>query len=379
MTPLKLGMVGGGQGAFIGAVHRIAARLDGQWQLVAGALSADPQRAAASAQELGIAPDRSYADFHQMAQAEAVREDGIDAVSIVTPNHMHADPAIAFLRAGIHVICDKPLAASTEDAVRIKTAAEASSAHFILTHNYTGYPMVRQARDMVLADDLGKLRLVQVEYAQDWLTEPAGADNKQADWRTDPARSGAGAIGDIGTHAFNLAHFVTGEVPSHLAADLSNMVAGRQVDDNAHVLLRYASGARGMLWASQVAVGNENGLRFRVYGERGGLEWSQEHPNHLQFTRFGQPTQIVTRGSGTVTARAALRATRIPPGHPEGYLEGFATLYAEAAALIRNDENTGHLLPGLSDGLLGMAFISSAITSAKDDGRWIRVSSVAKS
>lgn len=367
MTLLKLGMVGGGQGAFIGAVHRIAARLDGQWQLVAGALSSDPQRAEASAQELGI--ERSYSDFRQMAQAEAARDDGVDAVAIVTPNHMHADPAIAFLAAGIHVICDKPLAATAEDAARIKAAAEASSAHFILTHNYTGYPMIRQARTMVQAGDLGKLRLVQVEYAQDWLTEPAASDNKQADWRTDPTRSGAGAIGDIGTHAFNLAHFVTGEIPSHLAADLSSMVPGRQVDDNAHILLRYASGARGMMWASQVAVGNENGLRLRVYGDKGGLEWSQEHPNHMQFTRFGQPTQTLTRG-GAGAIDAANAVTRVPGGHPEGYLEGFATLYAEAANLIRGDQDAGRLLPNLQDGLIGMKFITATLASSKHDGRW---------
>ncbi len=368
MTPLKLGMVGGGQGAFIGGVHRIAARLDGQWELVAGALSSDPQRAEASAQELGI--ERSYSDFREMARAEAARTDGIDAVAIVTPNHMHADPAIAFLDVGIHVICDKPLAATAEDAQRIKAAAKASSAQFILTHNYTGYPMIRQARDMVRAGELGRLRLVQVEYAQDWLAEPAAPDNKQADWRTDPARSGAGAIGDIGTHAFNLAHFVTGEVPSHLSADLSSMVAGRQVDDNAHILLRYSGGARGMLWASQVAVGNENGLRLRVYGETGGLEWSQEHPNHLTFTRFGQPSQTLTRGSGAVTSAGAQRSTRIPPGHPEGYLEGFATLYAEAAGLIRGDQHVGSLLPNIEDGLLGMTFIACALESSDNDGSW---------
>ncbi|WP_422050816.1 Gfo/Idh/MocA family protein [Shimia sp.] len=371
MKPLKLGMVGGGQGAFIGAVHRIAARLDGQWQLVAGALSSDPQRAEASAQELGL--DRNYADFRQMAQAEAARDDGIDAVAIVTPNHVHADPAIAFLEAGIHVICDKPLAATAEDAARIKAAAEALPTHFILTHNYTGYPMIRQAREMVQAGELGKLRLVQVEYAQDWLTEPTAPDNKQADWRTDPARSGAGAIGDIGTHAFNLAHFVTGEVPSHLAADLSSMVPGRLVDDNAHILLRYASGARGMLWASQVAVGNENGLRLRIYGDRGGLEWSQEHPNHLYVSGFGRPTQIVTRGSSAMTSLDAQRASRVPSGHPEGYLECFATLYNEAADLIRGKHDAGRLSPGLRDGLLGVSFVSGALSSAKGNGKWVRV------
>ncbi len=366
--PLKLGMVGGGQGAFIGGVHRIASRIDGKFQLVAGALSSDPARAAASAAELGIDPSRSYASYEDMAKAEAVRDDGIDAVAIVTPNHMHADPAVAFLEAGIHVICDKPLAATQDQADAIFAAAAASEARFILTHNYTGYPLIRQAREMVARGDLGRIRLVQVEYAQDWLA--VETHSKQADWRTDPAKSGAGAIGDIGTHALNLACFVSGLTPEALAAELSSFVSGRQVDDNANVMLRFEGGARGMLWASQVAVGNENGLRLRLYGEAGGLEWSQEDPNVMSFTRFGLPRQLITRG-GAGLGEAASHWTRVPPGHPEGYLEGFANLYSDAADLIRGEGN-GHLLPGIDEGLLGMWFISACLESASKDGAWVK-------
>jgi len=368
MTRLRLGMVGGGQGAFIGGVHRIAARIDGQWDLVAGALSSDAARAKASAAELGIAADRAYTDFEDMARLEATREDGIDAVAIVTPNHMHAGPAIAFLNAGIHVICDKPLAATAEQAEAIAQAVKASKARFILTHNYTGYPLIRQARQMVADGDLGDLRLVQVEYAQDWLAEEVS--NKQADWRVDPERSGAGgAIGDIGTHAFNLAGYVAGQVPQALSADLSSFVEGRRVDDNAHVMLRYGGGAKGMLWASQVAVGNENALRLRIYGSKGGLEWAQENPNQMSFTRFGAPTQILTR-AGAGSNAAGNRNIRVPPGHPEGYLEGFATLYAEAAAMIRGPDSDAHT-PGIEEGLQGMRFIAACIESSGQDGRWV--------
>ena len=365
---LKLGMVGGGQGAFIGGVHRIAARIDGQWDLVAGALSSNPDRARASAADLGIAPDRAYADFAEMARVEAAREDGIDAVAIVTPNHMHAAPAIAFLNAGIHVICDKPLAASLEDAEAIAKAAANSSARFILTHNYTAYPLIRQAREMVAAGELGEIRLVQVEYAQDWLAEDTS--NKQADWRTDPARSGAGgAVGDIGTHAFNLAGFVTGLRAEELAAELTAFVPGRRVDDNVNVMLRYPGGARGMLWASQVAIGNENALRLRVYGSTGGLDWEQENPNIMRFTRFGQPTQLLTRGGAGATLEGQANL-RTPAGHPEGYLEGFATLYAEAARLIREGAPAGANLPGIADGLAGMRFIAASIASSRENGVW---------
>ncbi|WP_116599020.1 Gfo/Idh/MocA family protein [Primorskyibacter marinus] len=373
MERLRLGMVGGGQGAFIGGVHRIAARIDGQWELVAGALSSDAKRAAASAADLGIAADRSYGDFSDMAKAEAARADGIDAVAIVTPNHMHAAPAVAFLRAGIHVICDKPLAATPEQAAEIASVVRETGKQFILTHNYTAYPLIRQAQAMVAAGDLGEIRVVQVEYAQDWLTEPAS--NKQGDWRTDPARSGAGGcVGDIGTHAFNLASFVTGLKAASLAADLDAFVPDRQVDDNVHVMLRFDGGAKGMLWASQVAVGNENALRLRVHGTKGGLDWAQENPNQMTFTRFGQPKQILTRG-GAGANEAGLRTTRIPPGHPEGYLEGFATLYSEAAHLIRHaDSGTplpeGVHAPTIADGLDGMRFIAACIASSKADGAW---------
>lgn len=374
MEPIRLGMVGGGQGAFIGAVHRIAARLDGQFRLVAGALSSDPERARASATELGLA--RSYDDFRQMAQREARRKDGVQAVAIVTPNHMHAVPAIEFLKRGIHVICDKPLTATMAEARRLAKVAGASKALFILTHNYTGYPMIRQARAMVARGDLGRVRLVQVEYAQDWLTQEV--HSKQADWRVDPARSGlGGALGDIGTHAYNLAAFVAGMEPEALAADLSSFVPGRQLDDNAHVLLRYPGGAKGMLWASQVAPGNENALRLRIYGDRGGLEWGQEDPNRLWFTPFGEPKRLLTR-NGAGADPAGQRVSRVPGGHPEGYLEAFATIYTEAAQAIRAHE-AGQTVPEdvtyptLSDGVKGMRFVEACVQSSRRDAAWVRL------
>ncbi|MGZ9809019.1 Gfo/Idh/MocA family protein [Pseudoroseicyclus sp. H15] len=363
-------MVGGGQGAFIGGVHRIASRIDDRWELVAGALSSNAERAAASAEELGIAADRSYTSFEEMAKAEAAREDGIDAVAIVTPNHVHAGPAVAFLEAGIHVICDKPLAATPEDGKRIAAAVKASDAKFILTHNYTGYPLIRQAKQMVERGDLGTLRIVQAEYAQDWLTEEAGPDNKQADWRTDPARAGGGGIGDIGTHAYNLLNFVSGLKTTALAADLSSFVPGRKVDDNAHILLRFDGGAKGMVWVSQVAPGCENGLRLRIYGDKGGLEWSQENPNVMTWAPFGEPKRILTRG-GAGLGGGAGDWTRIPPGHPEGYLEGFANLYTDAADLIQGKAD-GALLPGIEAGLDGMWFISACQESSGQDGAWVK-------
>ena len=370
--PIRLGMVGGGEGAFIGAVHRMAARLDGQFDLVAGALSASPDRALASGRALGLAEDRIYGDYEAMAAAEAARDDGIEAVAIVTPNHLHAAPAQAFLARGIHVICDKPLAATAEQAHAMAEAAGRSDALFVLTHNYTGYPMVRAARALVADGALGPLRVAQVEYAQDWLTEAVA--NKQADWRTDPARAGAGAVGDIGTHAFNLLEFVTGQRVQSLAAELSSFVPGRQVDDNAHVLLRLERGARGQLWVSQVAVGRENGLRLRLHGARGGLEWDQETPDRLWFTPFGEPRRLITRG-GAGVPDAAARLTRLPPGHPEGYLEGFANIYAETARAIRAHGAGTRLaelyLPTIEDGLRGMAFIAACLRSSSDDAAWV--------
>lgn len=373
--PLRLGMVGGGRGAFIGAVHRIAARLDGAFTLVAGALSSDPERARASGRDLGLAEDRIYDDFEAMAQAEAARADGIEAVAIVTPNHLHAAPARAFLARGIHVICDKPLCTSVEEARGLVEAARASEALFVLTHNYSGYPLVRQARQMIREGRLGRLRLVQVEYAQDWLA--AESHSKQADWRTDPARTGgAGALGDIGTHAYHLARFVTGLETEALAAELTAFVPGRRVDDDVRVLLRFRGGARGALWASQVAVGCENGLRLRVFGEEGGLAWAQEEPNVLWHTPRGAPTQRLTRG-GPGALDAAAAATRLPAGHPEGYLEAFATLYAEAAQAIRAHRVGGgggeSLLPDIADGLEGMAFIDACLRSSRADAAFVEL------
>ncbi|CAM5312186.1 Inositol 2-dehydrogenase/D-chiro-inositol 3-dehydrogenase [Mycolicibacterium aubagnense] len=376
---IRLGMVGGGQGAFIGAVHRIAARIDDQFDLVAGALSSDPARAKASALDLGIAADRAYGSFEEMAKAEAARPDGIEAVSIVTPNHMHAPAAKAFLEAGIHVICDKPITTTVAEAQGLVDLVKKTGKVFVLTHNYTGYPMIRQARAMVAAGELGDIRLVQVEYPQDWLTERAElAGSKQAEWRTDPKRSGAGgAIGDIGTHAYNLAAFVTGLETEELLAQLTAFVPGRLLDDDVQILIRYKGGARGMLWASQVAVGHENGLKLRVYGAKGGFEWVQADPNYLWFTRFGQPKQLFTRG-GNGAWPEAVRVTRVPGGHPEGYLEGFATIYAEAAQAIRAARAGGKpdadvIYPTVEDGLKGMQFIEAAVASSKGGNVWTRV------
>ena len=374
---IRLGMVGGGQGAFIGGVHRIAARIDDRYELVAGALSSDPQRASASAAELHIDPQRSYADFRVMATAEAARADGIDVVSIVTPNHLHAGIAAAFLDAGIHVVCDKPLTTTLADAVALVQRVRQSRCLFALTHNYSGYPMVRQAREMVAAGELGEIRVVQAEYPQDWLsTSLESTGQKQASWRVDPAQAGAGgSLGDIGSHAEHLARFISGLELSEVSADLSTFVAGRRLDDNAHVLLRYSGGARGMLWSSQVAPGNENSLRVRVYGSRAGLEFRQENPNQLWFTPLGQPVRLITRG-GNGSGVAAGHATRIPSGHPEGYLEGFAQLYRDVAEQLharwegRTPDPLACTVPTVEDGARGMKFIEAVVESSQANGRW---------
>lgn len=377
MGKIRLGMVGGGNDAFIGAVHRIAARLDDRYELVAGALSSTAEKSKASGAALGLSEDRCYGDFTEMAKREARLKNGIEAVAIVTPNHVHFPAAREFLKRGIHVICDKPLTSSMADARKLVAAVEKSDAQFILTHNYTGYPMIRQARAMVADGTLGKIRVVQAEYAQDWLTEPLeGEGVKQAEWRTDPARSGAGGcVGDIGTHAYNLAGFVTGLTLDSLAADLDSFVPGRRLDDNVHVMLRYAGGAKGMLWSSQVAPGSENRLTLRVYGEKGGIEWGQENPNVLHYTPYGQPKQILTRG-GAGALPGNVDATRIPPGHPEGYLEGFANIYNEAADVIaaaRDGKAIEHMLPTVQDGLDGMKFIDACVRSSGRNAAWISV------
>lgn len=381
MSPrrIRLGMVGGGEGAFIGAVHRIAARLDDRFELVAGALSADTDRARRSGDALGLAPARSYASFQEMADAEAARPDGVEAVAIVTPNHLHAGPAEAFLAKGVHVICDKPLTATLDEAQRLAAAARAADALFVLTHTYAGYPMVRQARAMVADGALGTIRVVQVEYAQGWLASALeAAGQKQASWRTDPAKSGAGGcVGDIGTHAMHLARFVSGLKPAALACDLSSFVAGRRLDDDVRVLLRFEGGARGMLWSSQVAIGCENGLRLRLFGDRGGLDWQQETPERLIFTPLGEPPRHIVRG-GPGADDETRRLSRIPAGHPEGYLEAFANLYGDAADAIHahaegRSGGTGANLPGISDGLDGMVFIDACVRSSTQDAAWVRL------
>ena len=376
---IRLGMVGGGEGAFIGAVHRIAARIDDQYELVAGALSSTPEKARRSGQALALAPDRVYDSYEALAKGAAARPDGVEAVSIVTPNHVHAPAAIALLKAGIHVICDKPLTVSLAEAKRMQAAVAASGRIFALTHNYTGYPLVRCMRQMVRAGDLGELRLVQVEYPQDWLSGPTEATgNKQAEWRVDPARAGGGgSLGDIGTHAFNLADYVTGLDVAEMLADLNTFVPGRKLDDNAQILLRYANGARGALWASQVAPGNENGLRLRVYGTKGGLHWAQENPNELRWSPLGESTRIVTR-AGPGAGSAAARVTRTPGGHPEGYLEGFANIYSEVALAIKAAREgkappAECEFPTVLDGVKGVAFVEAAVKSSKAHGAWVKL------
>ena len=368
-------MVGGGEGAFIGGVHRMAARLDGHWDMVAGNFQSDPQKSVAFGLSQGLAADRAYADFRTMAASEAKRADRIDAVAVVTPNSTHHAIAREFLLAGIPVICDKPMTITLRHAKDLASVVSETGLPFILTHNYSGYPMARQARAMVAAGELGAIRIVQVEYAQDWLaTDQSG--NKQADWRGDPAKAGpGGALGDIATHAFQVAEFVTGLTAETISADLSTFVLGRKVDDNVNVMLRFGGAARGMLWASQVATGSANGLKLRVFGDKGGIEWAQETPETLSFTPLGEQQRIIRRGGVGVSKMAAL-ATRIPGGHPEGYLEGFAQIYTDAAELVRaHQEKRAPSLsslqaPGIADGLRGVKFIEAAIASSGNNGAW---------
>jgi predicted dehydrogenase len=380
---IRIGMVGGGEGAFIGAVHRMAARLDGEYRLVAGAFSADAERSRASGAALGIEPQRAYADWQAMLAAEAQRADGIEAVVIVTPNHLHARVARDCLAAGVHVLCDKPLAATLDEANELARIARASACLFGVTYTYSGYPLVRHARALVAAGELGEIRSVQVRYAQDWLSEAIETSgNKQAAWRSDPALAGeGGAIADIGTHAYHLARYVSGLDAQALLADLMNAVPGRRVDDNAHVLLRYANGARGMLWASQTSPGNANNLELAIYGSRGGLSWRQEAPDELGFALLGESTRVIRRGDKGLS-RAATKATRVPMGHPEGYLEAFANLYADFAAAIHahragergaNEATCAHVsaFPTIEDGLDGMRFVHTALESSREGGVWL--------
>jgi len=377
---IRLGMVGGGQDALIGNAHRIAARLDDEYELCAGALSSNPVRAMASAQEIGLPTDRSYGSYAEMAISEAAREDGIDVVAIVTPNDTHHAIAKAFLAAGMHVICDKPMTVTIEEAESLQDAARSAGRILAVTYNYTGYAMVREAREIIERGDLGAIRVVQVQYAQDWLTEPIELDGqKQAAWRTDPAKSGVGGtITDIGTHAYHLACFVSGLKLEALCADLTTFVDGRRLDDNAHLLLRFAGGAKGMLWASQVAVGNENNVRLGIYGDKGGLTWQQEQPNEISFSLFGKAPQRITRGGPSGHPASSTSIIRMPNGHPEGYLEGFATIYSQVAAAIRaasegKAPDINVLFPTGDDGKAGVEFVDAAVRSSAAGGVWVEL------
>jgi len=370
MNRVRLGMVGGGEGAFIGAVHRIAARLDDRYELVAGALSASPDKAMRSAEAIGLA--RSYDDYREMARVEAGRSDGIEAVAIVTPNHLHAPIATAFLEAGIHVICDKPLAVSLDEGEALAKLAREKDRVFAVTYTYTGYPLVRHARGMVRRGLLGDIRVVQVEYAQDWLSLPVETQaNRQAVWRTDPALAGpAGCLGDIGTHAYQLADYVTGMRPAELSAEVTTFVPNRRVDDHVQAMFRYTGGARGMLWASQIAAGEENALRLRVYGTKAGIAFDQQKPNELWFTTIGGASERITRGR--VQSPEAQHATRVPAGHPEGYLEAFAQLYTDAAACIASGTTQGDdWLTTVEDGVAGLRFVDAVLRSSERNAEWV--------
>ena len=378
---LRYGMIGGGRGAFIGAVHRIAAQMDGQAELVAGAFSSDAARSKASGEDLFLNPARVYDSYVEMAAAEAKKPMGqrLDFVVIVTSNHQHFPPAKLFLEAGFNVICDKPVTFDLKEAIALRKIVEKSRKVFVLTHNYTGNVMVKQARDLVRTGRLGTIRKVVVEYPQGWLsTALEKTDQKQAVWRTDPKRAGAaGCIGDIGTHAENLARYITGLEIDSLCADLTTFVKGRQLDDDGNILVRFKGGAKGILHASQISVGEENALNIRTYGEKAGLEWKQEHPNQLIVKYPDRPTEIWGRGNGYLTSAAAKSATRIPAGHPEGYLEAFGNIYREAFRAIRA-EVAGKAqpkdldFPTIADGVEGMAFIETVVKSSRAGARWIQ-------
>lgn len=379
LRPLRLGMVGGGQGAYIGNIHRLAGRLDGAWQLVAGALDVDPERGRAFALSQGIDTARSYGGFQEMIAEELDREDRVDAVAICTPNFTHYSIAKALIEAGFDVICEKPLTATLDDAVALEKLGRESGRFVGVTYTYSGYPMVHEARVRVSRGEIGTVRTVQVEYPLEWMaTAIEQKGNAQAAWRTDPKKNGrGGSIGDIGTHAYHLAGFVTGLKLQSLTADLATFVEGRALDDNAHVMMRYEGGARGLLWSSQVALGNSNGVRLRVFGETGSLSWYHEQPNELILAPLDGRVQILKRGDEDLSEDAKVR-TRTPPGHPEGYLEAFANLYAGFAEAVRarregrTPSTLGQNLPVAYDGLKGVAFVEAVVDSHEaDDQPWI--------
>lgn len=373
---MRMGMVGGGRGAFIGAVHRMASAIDGEIELVCGAFSSSPEKSKASGADLYLPPERAYGSYAEMIETEKSLPIGerMDFVSIVTPNHMHVPPAIMALEAGFPVICDKPVAFSLEEAKKLKEVVERTGLTFALTHNYTGYPMVKQARHMVQSGQLGKIRKVVVEYPQGWLSTVV--ENKQASWRTDPSKSGAaGAMGDIGTHAENLAEYITGLKITAMCADLTAFVEGRRLDDDGNVLLRFDNGAKGILNATQIANGEENDLNIRIYGEQGGLAWRQMEPNTLTYRNQETGVKVYRTGVGEL-CEAAQAHTRIPAGHPEGYLEAFASIYRNFANTIRkqmNGETPSDIdldFPTIEDGIRGMAFIENVVASSQSDQKW---------
>jgi predicted dehydrogenase len=379
---LRFGMIGGGRGAFIGGVHRIAAAMDGKAELVAGAFSSDAARSKASGEDLFLDPSRVYGSYVEMAKAEAAMPPGrrLDFVVIVTPNHQHFGPARLFLESGFNVVCDKPVTFDLAQARKLRAVVRSSGKIFVLTHNYTGNAMVKQARALVRDGTVGTIRKVVVEYPQGWLADAIEkTGQKQASWRTDPKRSGAaGCMGDIGTHAENLARYITGLEIEELCADLSTFVKGRKLDDDGNVLVRYRGGAKGVLHASQICVGDENDLNIRVYGTKASLEWRQEHPNELVVKYADKPRQVWRRGNG-YDGDEAKRFTRIPAGHPEGYLEAFGNIYLEAFRGI-TAEVEGRALPKkldfptIDDGVEGMAFIEAVVRSSSLGARWVKPS-----
>lgn len=375
-----MGMVGGGRGAFIGSVHRMAASLDGQIELVCGAFSSDPKKSKASGEDLFLPESRVYISFDEMIASERnlPADERMDLVAIVTPNHMHFKPAAMAIKQGFHVICDKPLCYNLEEAYELQDIVMHSDRIFALTHNYTGYPLVKQAKKMVRSGEMGTIRKVVVEYPQGWLsTLLEASDQKQASWRTDPSRSGiAGAMGDIGTHAENLAEYITGLKITELCADISTLVDGRKLDDDGNVLLRFDNGAKGILYASQISAGEENNLRIRIYGEKGGLEWAQMEPNTLIVRWADKPVEILRTGGPGMCAEANLH-TRIPAGHPEGYLEAFANIYRNVAKCIQAKisgievDSVYKDFPDITDGVRGMEFIYKVIESGRSEQKWI--------
>lgn len=380
---LRYGLAGGGEGAFIGGVHRMAAALDGQWSLVCGSFSSDADRNRRSADVLGVGQPRCYTTLAAMLASERAlpADERMDALAIVTPNHLHQPMAVAALDAGFHVLSEKPMARSFAEALAIEAAVERSGCLYGLTFTYAGYPLVEEARQRVTRGDLGAIRLVRVDYPQGWLSAPIDAEgHKQAEWRTDPARAGlGGALGDIGTHAFQLAEHVSGLAVEAVSADVTTHVPGRRLDDDVAALLRFTGGGRGVLTASQVAAGEENGLRLRIHGEFGGLEWAQQDPNSLVLRWQDRPMEVIRAGGPGLTTSAQARL-RTPAGHPEGYIEAFANLYRSFADAIRSG-NIGAAgeptaLPGLAEGLRSMLFIEAVIANSRGDAKWTRLADI---